>query len=551
MPLIVKKAVNEFESNFNVADWAPAAFSLAGMYLLLSIGQGVFLFFTRQTIIMVSRYIEFDLKNEIYQQYQKLSYNFYKKNNTGDLMNRISEDVTFVRAYLGPGVMYTVNLVTLFTFTIVFMMRESVELTLYTLAPLPLMSFIIYKVSSIVNKQSVQVQTQQSKIATLVQETFSGISVLKAYKGGKKFQKDFNENAQSYLSKQMDLVKTNAFFMPSITFLIGLSVILTIYYGGILSYDAQNDLTSGTIVAFIFYVNMLTWPFASLGWVVSIIQRAEASQERINEFLGIEPKIQNSTKKPFDFQGNIEFKNVSYTYPNSGIEAIKDLSFTIKNGETLAVLGRTGAGKSTVVNLLMRQFDPQEGKVLIDGEDLRTINLDDFRKQSGLVPQEVFLFSDTIRNNVMFGMVNDEEISDEEIIESLKTTHVWHNIKEFKEGLDTVLGERGVNLSGGQKQRVSISRALIRNPKLLILDDCLSAVDTDTEEIILTNLKGRMKDVTALIVSHRVSTIRNADNILVLDNGQKIEEGTHDELLALDGIYADIYHKQLIEEEQK
>lgn len=549
MPLVVKNAVNQFETNFDADNWLNIALSLGGVYLLLSLGQGLFLFMTRQTIIMVSRFIEYDLKNEIYKQYQKLSYNFYKKNSTGDLMNRISEDVTLVRQYLGPSVMYSINLVVLFAFTLLFMMRISVELTLYTLLPLPLMSFLIYKVSSIVNRQSEKVQAQQSKISTFVQESFSGISVLKAYDSESKYQEDFNADADEYLARNMSLVKTNAFFMPTITFLIGLSTILTIYYGGLLSFDAQNSLTSGDIVAFIFYVNMLTWPFASIGWVVSVIQRAEASQARINEFLNEEPEIVNSNFEPFVLQGEIEFENVSYTFP-SGVKAIKNVSFKIDKGESLAILGKTGSGKSTIIKLLTRQIDPDEGRILIDGIDLKEVNLDAYRKQLGLVPQEIFLFSDTIRNNVGFGLTEDEEVSDEEIIEVLKTAHVWHNVKEFKEGLDTVLGERGVNLSGGQKQRISIARALIRKPKLLVLDDCLSAVDTDTEEIILRNFSNTLKDCTSLIVSHRISTIRNADRVIVLDDGLKIEEGTHEELIKLQGVYNSIYEKQLLEEQK-
>lgn len=549
MPLVVKNAVNQFETNFDVDNWLNIALSLGGVYLLLSLGQGLFLFMTRQTIIMVSRFIEYDLKNEIYKQYQKLSYNFYKKNSTGDLMNRISEDVTLVRQYLGPSVMYSINLVVLFAFTLLFMMRISVELTLYTLLPLPLMSFLIYKVSSIVNRQSEKVQAQQSKISTFVQESFSGISVLKAYDSESKYQEDFNADADEYLARNMSLVKTNAFFMPTITFLIGLSTILTIYYGGLLSFDEQSSLTSGDIVAFIFYVNMLTWPFASIGWVVSVIQRAEASQARINEFLNEEPEIVNSNFEPFVLQGEIEFENVSYTFP-SGVNAIKNISFKIDTGGSLAILGKTGSGKSTIIKLLTRQIDPDEGRILIDGIDLKEVNLDAYRKQLGLVPQEIFLFSDTIRNNVGFGLTEDEEVSDEEIIEVLKTAHVWHNVKEFKEGLDTVLGERGVNLSGGQKQRISIARALIRKPKLLVLDDCLSAVDTDTEEIILRNFSNTLKDCTSLIVSHRISTIRNADRVIVLDDGLKIEEGTHEELIKLQGVYNSIYEKQLLEEQK-
>ncbi|WP_417265719.1 ABC transporter ATP-binding protein [Brumimicrobium sp.] len=550
MPLIVGDAVEQFETGFDPENGLKMALYLGGVYILLSLGKGLFLFMQRQTIIIVSRYIEFDLKNEIYAHYQKLSYNFYKGKNTGDLMNRISEDVSYVRQYLGPGIMYTISTTILFAFTLTYMLNISVELTLYTLAPLPLMTFIIYKVSSIVNKQSVKVQEQQSKISTIVQESFSGITVLKAYSAEEKFQNDFNSDVKDYLKRHMALVKTNAFFMPTITFLIGISTILTIYYGGILSFETQNELSSRNIVEFIFYVNMLTWPFASVGWVTSMIQRAAASQERINEFLSQEPEVKNTEEAPFDFKGDVAFKDVSYTFPTSGIQAVKNLSFTIKKGETLAIIGRTGSGKTTVINLLMRQFDPTSGKIEIDHQDLRSINVNDFRKQSGVVPQGVFLFSDSIRNNVMFGLAEDQEASDEEIIDVLKTTHVWHNIKDFKEGLDTVLGERGVNLSGGQKQRISIARALIRKPKLLILDDCLSAVDTETEEVILNNLKETIENNTTLIVSHRVSSIRNADRILVLEDGGKIEEGTHDELLALGGVYSEIFNKQLLEEQK-
>lgn len=551
MPLVVGDAVDQFKNGFDAENGLKMALYLGGMYVLLSIGKGLFLFMQRQTVIIVSRFIEYDLKNEIYEQYQKLSYNFYKKNNTGDLMNRIAEDVTYVRQYLGPGIMYTINTAVLFAFTLTFMLNISVELTLYTLAPLPLMTFIIYKVSSIVNKQSIQVQQQQSKISTVVQESFSGITVLKAYGAEKKFQNEFNVDVKEYLNRHMNLVKTNAFFMPTITFLIGISTILTIYYGGILSFYTQNNLSSKNIVEFIFYVNMLTWPFASVGWVTSMIQRAAASQERINEFLSEKPEVKNTNEEPFDFNGDISFKNVSYTFPSSGIEAVKDLSFDIKKGETLAIIGRTGSGKSTVINLLMRQFDPVSGAIEIDGEDLRNINVNDFRKQSGVVPQNVFLFSDSIRDNVRFGLSKEQEASDEDVIKALETTYVWHNVKDFKQGLDTVLGERGVNLSGGQKQRISIARALIRNPKLLIFDDCLSAVDTETEEIILSNLDETLKDTTSLIVSHRVSSIRNADRILVLEEGRKIEEGSHDELLALGGVYYEMYNKQLLEEQEE
>lgn len=551
MPLIVRDAVDQFQTNFEAGQWAQFSFKLAGIYVLLSIGKGIFLFFIRQTIIMVSRFIEYDLKNDLYDQYQRLGFNFYKRNSTGDLMNRISEDVNKVRMYLGPGVMYTINLIILSALVITFMLNISVELTLYTLAPLPIMSVIVYKVSTIINRQSERVQRQESKISTLVQETFAGIPVIKAYSAEDRFQSNFDEDAEIYLDKQMDLVKTNAFFHPTITFLIGMSILLTVYFGGLLSMDALSGVTSGDIVAFIFYVNMLAWPFVSVGWVTSIIQRAAASQERINEFMEQKPEVVNHTDMPFHFDGGISFENVSYTFPTTQIDAIKELSFSIKKGETLAILGRTGSGKSTIINLLLRQFDPDKGKIELDGQDLKTINLSDFRNQTGVVPQEVFLFSDTIRNNVKFGLSDNPDVPDETIIEALKMTHVWDNIKEFKSGLNTELGERGVNLSGGQKQRISIARAIIRKPKLLILDDCLSAVDTDTEEIILHNLNKTLKDRTGLIVSHRVSSIRNANRIIVLQEGRKIEEGTHAELVKQGGVYAQMYEHQLMEEENK
>jgi ATP-binding cassette, subfamily B, multidrug efflux pump len=551
MPIIVGSAVDTLEDNFNPKNWLNIALTLGGIYIAFSLGKGILLFFQRQMIIKMSRYMEFDLKNEIYAHYQRLSYSFYKKNSTGDLMNRISEDVSQVRMYLGPGVMYTINLIILFAFVLYFMLNINVELTLYVLAPLPIMSFLIYKVSSRMNKQSADVQRQQSGISTIVQESFSGITVLKAYGGEPRFAEQFNNASDNYLKKQMNLVKTNALFMPTITFLIGLSTVITIYLGGILSAEAHSTLTSGNILTFIFYVNMLTWPFASVGWVTSLVQRAAASQERINEFLREQPEIKNPTENPFEFKGKISFKNVSYTYPNSGIQAIKNLSFTAEKGQTIAFLGRTGSGKSSVINLVMRQFDPTSGEICIDDQPLTAINVENFRNQTGVVPQEVFLFSDSIRNNIKFGLNDGEDRTDDELNDIMKVGHVYHNVVDFPMGLDTLLGERGVNLSGGQKQRLSICRALIRHPKFLILDDCLSAVDTETEEIILTNLKEQIKENTTLIVSHRVSSIRYADKIIVLEDGEKIEEGSHEELLSKKGVYYDIYQKQLLEGEEK
>jgi len=551
MPIFVKTTIDslfEVSSPKNFSDVLSMMLKIGGIYMLLAFFKGLFLFLLRQSIIIMSRLIEFDLKNEIYNQYQKLDYSFFKKNSTGDLMNRISEDVTQVRMYLGPGVMYTINLVILFTLIITQMIQINGTLTIFVLLPLPLMSFLIYKVSSRMNKASHSVQEEQSRISTLIQETFSGIRVVKAYSREKEIKQKFNESTEEYKKRKMKLVLINALFMPTITFLIGLSTLLCIYIGGLMTY--KNELTLGEIVAFIFFVNNLTWPFASVGWVTSIIQRAAASQERINDFMQEVPSVTNTNETPFSFQGEIEFKNVSYTYPNSGITAVKNLSFKINKNESFAIVGNTGSGKSTVLNLLMRQFDPSQGEIFIDGQNIKDINIHDFRKQTGVIPQDIFLFSDSIGNNIKFGS-NAQNISEKELIEITKKAHVYHNIEAFPDKFDTLLGERGVNLSGGQKQRVSIARALIRKPSLLIMDDCLSAVDTETEEIILKNLKNDQNVHTSVIVSHRISSLRNADKVIVLEDGTNFEAGTHEELLEKKGIYYEMYQKQLAEKEEK
>jgi ATP-binding cassette, subfamily B, multidrug efflux pump len=551
MPKLVKNAVNDFlteiknENSFESI--LMLSLKLAGIYILLSIAKGFFLFLTRQMIIIVSRYIEYDLKNEIYQQYQRLNFSFYKKNKTGDLMNRISEDVSQVRMYLGPGLMYTVNLVILSIMAIYTMMKISVPMTLIVLSPLPLMSILIYRVSSKMNKLSKYKQEELSNMSTVVQETFSGMRVIKAYLRELDMKLKFDNSAEEYKNRNMKLVMVNALFMPTITFLIGLSILLTIYYGGLLTYS--KTITPGDIIAFVFYVNMLTWPFASVGWVTSINQRAAASQSRINEFLSIEPTIFNPTESALGQVQEIRFENVSYTHENSGIEAVKNLSFTIQAGESLGIVGRTGSGKSTILNLITRQVDPNKGVIYINGKDLKTINLDEYRSQMGVVPQDVFLFSDTIGNNIKFG-VNDVEVSEEALIEVSKTAHVYHNIIEFPDQFDTLLGERGVNLSGGQKQRLSIARALIRKPTLLLLDDCLSAVDTETEDAILKGIDAHSEGKLTVIVSHRISSLRFADKVIVIENGQKVEEGIHEELLQKNGLYMEMYHKQLVENEE-
>ena len=548
MPKYVQLSIDELQqagisSQLEDALWL--SFKIGGLYLLLSATKGFFLFLMRQTIIVMSRWIEFDLKQAIYAHYQTLDADFYKRNRIGDLMNRISEDVGQVRMYLGPGIMYSINLIVLTVLSLYQMAQINTTLTLFALIPLPLMSYIIYKVSNKINQASKHVQEEQSKISTLAQETFTGIRLIKAYNQLGPVSSRMENAANTYKRKSMRLMLINALFMPSIMLLIGTSTLLVIYIGGILT--ASNQISLGGIVAFIFYVNNLTWPFVSIGWVTSIIQRAEASQQRINEFLDTKPTILNPSNESFEFTGDINFKEVSFTYSNTGIRAVHNLSFTIKQGQHVGILGKTGSGKSSVIQLIVRQFDPSSGTIEINNQALDCINLNDYRSQMAVVPQEVFLFSDSIRNNVAFGA--HQAISDEAIIEALKKAHVWHNISDFPEQLDTQLGELGVNLSGGQKQRISIARALIRNPKLLILDDCLSAVDTETEEIILNELRSLPQKPSVIFVSHRISTLRNCKQIIVMDEGEIIEMGSPEELMKHKGVYFETYYQQLKEDE--
>ncbi|NEN22680.1 ABC transporter ATP-binding protein [Cryomorpha ignava] len=518
---------------------------LAILYLVASLFKGIFLFFTRQTIIIMSRLIEFDLKNEIFDQYQRLNLAFYRRNKTGDLMNRISEDVSQVRMYLGPAIMYTLNLVVLSVLAIWAMLSVNVELTLYVLLPLPVLSVSIYYVSTLINKRSEKVQRQQSHLSTLVQEAFSGIRVLKAFNRQKSTQENFAKECNTYKVDSLRLVKVDALFMPAIILLIGMSTIITIYVGGLKAIN--GEITIGNIAEFVIYVNMLTWPFASVGWVTSLVQRAAASQKRINEFLHIEPEIRNPKEAADEIKGKIAFEDVSFVYPDSGIKALRNVSFEINSGETLAIIGRTGSGKSTIANLICRNFDVTSGRLLIDNEPIEKINLNSLRSNIGYVPQDVFLFSDTIANNIAFGLSSDENVR--QMVEmAAENAYVKHNIEEFPKKFETMLGERGINLSGGQKQRVSIARAIAGKPQILIFDDCLSAVDTETEEIILSNLKKIMVNKTTVLISHRVSTVKMADKILVLDEGAIIESGTHDELLSKKGTYAELHLKQLSEE---
>tara|TARA_Y100000589_G_scaffold250061_1_gene238157 strand:- start:6337 stop:8061 length:1725 start_codon:yes stop_codon:yes gene_type:complete len=519
----------------------------AGLLLTVAIIKGIFTFFMRYTIIMVSRFIEFDLKNEIYNHYQKLDTSFYKENKTGDIMNRIGDDVSKVRMYLGPSIMYLINLVVLFALVITTMVNINAELSLYILLPLPVLSVTIYYVSQLINIKSERVQKQLSKLFNISQETFAGIRVIKAYNKSNSTVEKFNQEAKNYRSIAMNLVTTESLFYPVILFLPVLSTLITIYVGGL--EVIKGTITFGNIGEFVIYINLLTWPVASLGWVTSLIQRAVASQKRINEFLSIEPKIQNQTNEACQIKGAIEFKNVQFTYPESGVEALKDISFKVQPGQTLAIVGKTGSGKSTIVQLLNRLYDNSSGEILIDNDPIQLINLNDLRNQTGCVPQDVFLFSDTIGNNISFGTFTKDQKSNQKDIEWAARQAVVHEtIKQFNKGYETVVGERGVTLSGGQKQRVSIARAILKSPQILIFDDCLSAVDTETEEKILTNLKQIMANKTTIIVSHRISSIKDADHIIMIENGKIIEEGKHDELIQLSGAYKNLYEKQLIED---
>jgi ATP-binding cassette subfamily B protein len=504
---------------------------------------GILTFFMRQTIINVSRYVEYDLKNEVYQQYQRLSLSFYKSNRTADLMNRISEDVSRVREYMGPAIMYSLNMITLFVVALIYMFSVAPKLTLYVVTPLPILSIVIYKLSKIINHRSTIVQQYLSKLSAYTQESFSGISVIKSYGIELQNYDTFYAISNDGKQKQIDLVKVQALFFPAMILLIGISKLLVIYVGG-MQYINGEIKDIGTIAEFLIYVNMLTWPVAAVGWVTSLVQQAEASQKRINEFLQEEPKIKNKVDIHTNVQGNITFKNVSFTYPDTNIQALKNVSFSIKKGETLAVLGKTGSGKSTILDLIGRLYDIESGSITIDQTNVDMLNLDDLRNSIGYVPQDAFLFSDSIKNNIMFGK---GDATEDEVIEAAKNADVHKNIKGFTNGYETKLGERGITLSGGQKQRISIARAIIKSPEILLFDDCLSAVDTETEEKILNNLNQVSKGKTTIIVSHRISSAKNADKIIVLDEGKIIQSGTHESLLNVNGYYKELYNNQLTE----
>lgn len=541
------KAIEAFSKDKTVASTVIREELISNVLLIIAttIIAGFLTFLMRQTLIVMSRHIEFDLKNEVFRQYENLSQNFYKQNRTGDLMNRISEDVSKVRMYVGPAVMYSINTIIRFTIVIVYMYNVSPRLTAYTLLPLPLLSYGIFKLSSEINKRSTIFQQYLSKVSSFSQEIFSGVRVIKAYSLEDQHQNNMVALANESKNKSLNLAKVQSLFGPLMLALIGISNLVVIYFGGIMYIDGTIK-SIGTIAEFILYVNMLTWPVASLGWVSSMVQEAEASQKRLNEFLKTEPEIQNKNTKPSIIEGDIVFNNVSFTYEDTKINALKNISFTVNKGETLAILGKTGSGKSTILSLISRLYDTTDGAILIDNTEISSLNLFDLRNSIGIVPQDAFLFSDSIKNNIKFGK---ENATDNEVAAAAKSAVVHDNIMGFNKQYETILGERGITLSGGQKQRVSIARAIIKNPPILLFDDCLSAVDTETEETILNNLFQICKDKTTIIVSHRVSSAKNANRILIIEDGRIIQQGTHNQLVNQEGYYASLYLKQLSEKE--
>ena len=512
-----------------------------GLFIIASaVLQGIFMYFMRQTIVVMSRHIEYDLKNVVFDQYQRLTQRFFKQNNTGDLMNRISEDVGKVRMYVGPAIMYALNTGFTIILVISIMISVSPKLTLLTLAPLPLLAFLVYKVANLINVKSLAVQQQLSTLSTFAQESFSGMRVIKSYHRLHWFNAKFKAEAIEYRSVNEELFRVNATFQPIMILMVGISTLITIFVGGQLYF--AGEVSAGNITEFIYYVNLLTWPIASIGWVTSLVQSAAASMERLNEFLSEEPDFKSGDYQPSSFQGTVTFKNVSFTYPNSGIQALDNVSFTLQAGHSLGILGKTGSGKSTITALMVRQYDPTEGHILIDGVDVKDWHLPTLKKYLGWVPQEAFLFSDTIARNIAFGL---DEFNQNQVEQAAMAAGVHDNIVDFPKQYETTVGERGVTLSGGQKQRVSIARALAKSPKLMVFDDCLSAVDTETEELILGNIKEATASITSMIVAHRVSSVKHCEQIICLENGQIIEKGTHEELEIAGGHYSELISLQL------
>jgi ATP-binding cassette subfamily B multidrug efflux pump len=548
---LVANNINEFK-NLNdpsekrkfYAIFETAVVKFGLLIVAMALLRGLFLFFMRQAIIVMCRHIEYDQKNDIYTHYQQLPLEFYRKNNTGDLMARISEDVGRVRMYTGPAIMYGINLIVLFIMVISYMISVNVEFTLYVLMPLPILSVSIYYLNNQIEKRSDQIQKSLSRLSTFVQEAFSGIRVLKAFGKEKESVLLFGAESDEYRQRSIQLGNINSWFAPLIMTLIGASSILTVYVGG--QQVMAGKISTGNIAEFLIYVNMLTWPVTSLGWVISIAQRAAVSQTRINEFLNYKTTLTSVKNLKVEIKGKIDFKNVSFTYPDTGIEALKDVTFSVNAGQSIGILGTTGSGKSTLANLICRLYDVSKGELLIDDHAITDYEPGELRKQMGYVPQDVFLFSDTIRNNIRFGNI---DLSESSIMKGSEQADLHNNVLGFEKEYDTIIGERGITLSGGQKQRVSIARALVLHPKVLILDDCLSAVDTNTENAILGHLKKEMQDKTTIIISHRISSVKMAEHILVLDEGRIIQQGNHEKLIAEKGAYKELYEKQLTTEE--
>ena len=510
------------------------------LVVLWALLMGLFMFFMRQTIIVMSRLIENDLREDIFKHYERLNLRFYKQNNTGDMMSRITEDVSKVRMYLGPALLYGINLISLFALTIYAMFSVNYTMAIYSLAPLPLLSFSIYYVSDLIHKRSSEIQQQIAKLNSIAQESYSGIRVIKSYNQEEAIVKMFANESEIFKEKSLRLARVNAFFSPTMLFLIGASTIITIYVGGLQA--AKGEVTAGNIAEFVIYIGMLTWPVTSLGWISSLIQQAEASQKRINAFLQIQPEIRKGKGEKCTIVGDIAFENVSFSYPETGVTALKNVSFTLKKGQKLAIIGRTGSGKSTLTDLLLRLYDAEEGKVLIDGRDIRKMELGSLRDGIGYVSQDVFLFSDSIRNNIAF---SKPSATKSEIENAARYAAVHDDIMQLSQGYDTLIGERGVMLSGGQKQRISIARAIAKNPQIVLLDDCLSAVDSRTEQAVLNYMQEQLRDKTSILITHRIYGLLKFDKIIVLDGGEVVAMGTHEELLRKGGYYAELYRRQM------
>ena len=545
---LVKAFINQVEQKIQAHDFTWLVMICGITLLVLALLRGIFMFFMRQTIIVMSRLIEYDQKNEVYRHYQELDTAFYKSHSTGDLMSRMAEDVSRVRMYTGPAMMYFINLVALIGLSLFYMFQKNWELTLYVLAPLPILAITIYIVNTIIHKRSENIQAQLSTLTTNAQESYSGIRVIKSFVQESTMEHFFEQNSEAYKKSAVNLAKIEAIYFPSISLLIGLSTLLTIMIGGLYHISNPDDITIGTIAEFVVYINMLTFPVSSIGWVASMVQRASASQKRLNEFLDTVPDIQNiAAPLPVHLQGHIRFEGVDFTYPHTGIRALKDFSLDIPKGNKIAVIGKTGSGKSTIAQLLLRMYDPVRGKILIDGTDIRQMDVRQMRAQISYVPQDVFLFSDSIAGNIGFGL---DKATDEMIHKAARQANVEKEIGRFPQGFLTAVGERGVTLSGGQKQRISIARAMIKDPEIVVFDDCLSAVDARTEKEIIGNLYEFLKEKTAIIITHRIFSLFSFDSIIVMDDGRILEKGTHDELMALNGHYTEMYRQQQ-EQDQK